>query len=206
MKHKFLFLLIAAFCFACNNSNLSSDINSNICSSEEISSDKGELKEAISIYKYYSYDMLTSNKNSNAYSNGFAAKFLNSEPSFHLAGDLVRMEYYGEVNEVIRDDVSISGDNDSNIGISYMLNGEIESIEYIRADVNKATCERIYDISKERYVFKLDEYVFDYVLIDYSYRIILADDYLDDNFEVYVSYYQDIPQAIYSFDPMENLF
>ena len=206
MKRKFLFLLIAAFCFACNNSNLSSDINSNICSSEEISSDKGELKEAISVYRYAEYSVPAWKDRVNSYADGFADKFLNSKPSFHLAGDLVRMEYYGEVNEVIRDDVAIRGDNDSNIGISYMLNGEIESIEYIRADVNKATCERIYDISKERYVFKLDEYVFDYVLIDYSYRIILADDYLDDNFEVYVSYYQDIPQAIYSFDPMENLF
>ena len=74
-----------------------------------------------------------------------------------MAGDTLRMEYYGDINEVV-----MESDNES----TYILDGELKSIEYKKANVEKVTYSKKYSDEKNRFTFVVDGYDFDYILID----------------------------------------
>ena len=102
------------------------------------------------------------------------------------------MEYYGEIDEVIME---------SNNGSTYILDGELESIEYKQANIEKVSYSKKYSNEKNRYVFAVNDYEFDYILIDKEYHISLIDDTINYE-ELYASYYEGVPQALYSFNPL----
>ena len=80
------------------NTNISSDYssyNTNIST---------ENKEDMSICRYYNLDMLHSYDYTRFYFEGFAQNFYDQKmPDFCMAGDYIKMRYYGEINEVIID-------------------------------------------------------------------------------------------------------
>ena len=178
MKIKFL-LLSSILLFSCSLNNISDDISSDFNTEKQSGSIYTELKEEISICKYYNLDMLSSYNYTRSYFEGLVQYFYNEEiPDFCIAGDILKMEYYGEIDEVIME---------SNNGSTYILDGELESIEYKQANIEKVSYSKKYSNEKNRYVFAVNDYEFDYILIDKEYHISLIDDTINYE-ELYASY------------------
>lgn len=96
---------------------------------------------------------------------------------------------------------SLSEDLNFSYPDSYILEGEIFSIEYIKAEAKKVTYEKIYDENTSSYKIKVNNQLFEYVVKDKKYNITLPDE-LNDNIDIYVSYYNNIPYGLYSFNPL----
>lgn len=202
MKNKILFLLSITLLTGCNINDNTSVNSSN---SQSIAS-LGELKEEVSVCEYFCLNDI--NKFNRVVTfHGNAKKFytLNLNlPDFCLACDYILMKYYGEIRignleSDIEEYDSMTFDN--GYGKDVLLYGEIFSIEYIKTEAKKVTYEKIYDENTSSYKIKVDNQLFEYVVKDKKYNITLPDE-LNDNIDIYASYYNNIPYGLYSFGPL----
>lgn len=205
MKIKNICIFAILLCVSCNQTSLSNDVNSNLNSSyEDISSDKGELKAITSInsYSYFSSNL----DNKVIVLNNFNKSIINYYngilPDFCLAGDEIKMFYYGEIiGEIpIPTETDSSGNMYDNGIIEYTLNGEIERFEYKKAEVKSVPCK--IELKDNKYVFNVEDYYFDFILIDDKYNACSASQYSGED-NIYASYYDGKPRAVYAFDPLQ---
>ena len=112
------------------------------------------------------------------------------------------MFYYGEIIEEIPipTETDSSGNMYDNEIIEYTLNGEIERFEYKKAEVKSVPCK--IELKDNKYLFNVEDYYFDFILIDDKYNACSASQYSGED-NIYASYYDGKPRAVYAFDPLQ---
>lgn len=190
MKYKNIIISLILLS-SCNYANNTSDNNSmsinNILKS----------KNNIANYLYYYNDIKDETNlldkveviwgSINQYYNG-------TKPDFIIAGDNIKLNYYGDI---ITNGVTL---DTPLLGNYYTIDGEIDSFEYIKANVENVQY-KINSYENGKKYIEISETKFNFIITDKEYHFCSIND-IDENEVLYASYYNNVAQALYSFNPL----